>query len=278
MTYKDWKDACDCKVPGSWNLHKLLPAGMDFFIMYSSIAGGIGGTASFNYSAACAYQDALVHYRNGHGEKATTFNLGAMLDDGVLRDNDAIRNALIGAGYLIGITHQEMCALLEYHCNPCLPIPSTPLQSQVIVGLDVPLGVKRRGGDAPIFMNRPLFSGTWNITDADTSIEETVTTDVVKDLVGVGSTEEAADIIAQAIMQRLSKSLGVPLENLDPSKEMHTYGVDSLVAVELRNWFKWKLEAELAVFEILGKATFESIGAVVAGRSQVVAAMAGDVK
>lgn len=245
--------------------------------MYSSISGGVGGTASFNYSAACAYQDAFTHYRNAQGEKATTFNLGVMVDDGALRDKEAIREALMGQGYLIGIHHQEMCALLEYHCNPSLPIPSTPLESQVIVGIETPLRVERRGGEFPIFMNRPLFSGTWNITNADTSIEETATSDVVKELAGAGSTDEAAEIITQALMQRLSKLLGVPLENLDPSKEMYVYGVDSLVAVELRNWFKWKLEAELAVFEILGKASFEVVGALVASRSQVVAIIVGDV-
>ncbi|KAE8372689.1 hypothetical protein BDV26DRAFT_273649 [Aspergillus bertholletiae] len=276
MTYQDWTDTFSCKVPGTWNLHQLLPNGMDFFIMYSSIAGGVGGTASVNYSAVCAYQDALVHYRNAHGEKATTLNLGVMVDDGVLRDNDAVRTALIGTGYLLGITQREMFALLEYHCDPSLPIPDTPLKSQVLVGIDVPSQIEARGAEIPAIMTRPLFRGTWNITDADASVQVETVADVVNDLAGVQSTAEAAEIIAQSLMQRLSKALGVPLENLDASKTMHAYGVDSLVAVELRNWFKWKLEAEVAVFEILGNATFEDIGKLVASKSQVVARMVGE--
>ncbi|KAJ6150676.1 hypothetical protein N7470_007270 [Penicillium chermesinum] len=277
MTYQDWADTFACKVPGTWNLHRLLPKNMDFFITFSSIAGGIGGTASVNYSAACAYQDALAHYRNAQGEKATTFNLGVMLDDGVLRDNDAVRTALIGTGYLLGITQREMFALLEYHCDPSLPIPSTPLRSQVLVGIDVPSRIEARGAEIPIIMTRPLFRGTWNITDADGSVKEEAKADVVKDLAGVRSRAEAAEIIAQALMQRLSKALGVPIGNLDPSKAMHAYGVDSLVAVELRNWFKWRLDAEVAVFEILGNATFEDIGTLVAGKSQLVATMVGEI-
>ena len=276
MTYQDWTDTFGCKVPGTWNLHQLLPSGMDFFIMYSSIAGGVGGTASFNYSAVCAYQDALVHYRNAHGEKATTFNLGVMVDDGVLRDNDAVRTALIGTGYLLGITQREMFALLEHHCDPALPIPATPLKSQVLVGIEVPARIQARAAEIPIIMQRPLFRGTWNITEAKSSAQEDAVADVVKELAGVKSTEEAAEIIAQSLMQRLSKALGVPLENLDASKAMHAYGVDSLVAVELRNWFKWKLEAEVAVFEILGNATFEDIGTLVAGKSQLVATIVGE--
>ena len=52
---------------------------------------------------------------------------------------------------------------------------------------------------------------------------------------------------------------------------MHAYGVDSLVAVELRNWFSQVLEADVAVFEILGEGrSFEDLGTLVAGKSRVV--------
>ncbi|KAH8433187.1 beta-ketoacyl reductase [Aspergillus melleus] len=126
MTYQEWREAVDCKVAGTWNLHRLLPKGLDFFIMYSSISGGLGGTAAANYSAACAFQDAFAYYRNTLGERATTLNLGVMLDDGVLRDNDTVRGVLMGTGYLIGITRKNMFALLEHHCDPSLEVPATP--------------------------------------------------------------------------------------------------------------------------------------------------------
>ncbi|KAA8651304.1 Type I Polyketide synthases (Type I PKS) [Aspergillus tanneri] len=278
MTYQDWTDTVDCKVSGTWNLHRLLPTGMDFFIMFSSVAGGVGGTASVNYSSACAYQDALTHYRNSIGERATTLNLGVMVDDGTLRDNDAVKTALLGTGYLLGIRQKDMFALLEHHCNPDLGIPVTPLKSQVIVGIDIPSKIKASGAEVPNFMTRPMFRGTWNIHDSDSTVQEDAVADVVKELVGIRTLDGAADIIATCLMHRLSKALGVPLENLDSSKAIHLYGVDSLVAVELRNWFKWKLEAEVAVFEVLGNSTFEDIGALVAGKSRIVAKLLDGVK
>ncbi|KAL6233132.1 hypothetical protein BDW75DRAFT_252201 [Aspergillus navahoensis] len=276
MTYTDWKEAVSCKVAGTWNLHLLLPSGLSFFIMYSSIVGGIGGTAAVNYAAACAYQDALVHYRNSLGERATTLNLGVMLDDGVLRDNDAVRNALTASGYPIGISQKEMFALLEYHCDPSLEIPRTPLRSQVLVGLNTPLGLAAEGREIPVLLNRPLFRGTWNIVDTTTSPATNAAedaggnADVLRRLAAITSMQEAADIIAESLMQRLSKSIGVPLKNLDAAKPMNQYGVDSLVAVELRNWFKWKLDADVAVFEMMGKMSFEEMGRVAAAKSLVV--------
>lgn len=273
MTYADWIGANDSKVSGTWNLHTLLPKGLDHFIVYSSISGAIGGTASVNYSAACAYQDALVHYRNKIGEKATTLNLGVMIDDGVLRDNTAVRTALLGTGYLVGIKQKEMFALLEHHCDASLSIPETPLQSQIIVGIDTPSSIKARGADVPAMMTRPVFKGTWNINGQGKTDSKGVTTDVASRLNGAISGAEAASIIANALMERLSNALAVPMENLDSSRPMHIYGVDSLIAVELRNWFNQKLDAEIAVFEILGEVTFQEIGALVAGKSKLVEAI-----
>lgn len=99
---------------------------------------------------------------------------------------------------------------------------------------------------------------------------------VAKLLSGATSLMEAASVISDALMHKLSKALAVPLENLDPGQAMHTYGVDSLVAVELRNWFAHALDADVAVFEILGGATFDDIGARVAGKSRLVAAVLGE--
>ncbi|KAL4810922.1 hypothetical protein BDV18DRAFT_165373 [Aspergillus unguis] len=271
MAYADWKAAVDCKVSGTWNLHSLLPSDMSFFIMYSSIFGAIGGTAGANYSAACAYQDALAHYRNGIGQPATTLNLGVMLDDGVLRDNEAVRNALMGSGYPIGISQREMFALLEYHCDPSRGIPQTPLKSQVLVGLNTPRALSAQGHEVPVLLSRPLFRATWNIVDTSaTQAGSEGTEDVLRNLGEVKSMQDAADVIAECLMQRLSKSLGVPLKNLDVGKPMNQYGVDSLVAVELRNWFKWKLDADIAVFGLLGKMSFEDVGRVAAEKSVVV--------
>jgi acyl carrier protein len=199
-----------------------------------------------------------------------------MLDDGVLRDNGAVRNALTASGYPIGISQKEMFALLEYHCNPSLEIPRTPLRSQVLVGLNTPLGLAAEGREIPVLLSRPLFRGTWNIVDAVKSHAANAAEDaggnedILRRLVTVTSMQEAADVIAESLMQRLSKAIGVPLKNLDATKQMNQYGVDSLVAVELRNWFKWKLDADIAVFEMLGKVTFEEMGRVAAVKSSVV--------
>jgi aryl carrier-like protein len=46
------------------------------------------------------------------------------------------------------------------------------------------------------------------------------------------------------------------------------YGLDSLVAVELRNWFAKNVQADVAIFDILGGSTIKALGATVASKSQ----------
>ena len=279
MPYESWTAALEPKVHGSENLHSLLPRGMDFFILLSSIAGAIGATGQANYAAACAYQDALAHYRIGIGEKATTLNLGVMLDDGVLRENEKMRNMMISTGYLMGITQHELYSLLEYHCDPSIEVSSV-VKTQVMVGVDVPAALKPRNIDPPSFMQRPPFRLFYNM-DSGSAVEKSsdqsnITVNAVKLISAAGSIAEAGSIISDSLMQKLSRALDVPLEHFDSSKAMHTYGVDSLVAVELRNWFAEAFDADVAIFEIMGHASFGDVGLLAARKSKLVDAVLGE--
>ena len=275
MSYERWTSALEPKVQGTRNLDTLLPRGMDFFIMFSSIAGAIGSTTQANYSAGCSFQDALAHHRVGRGEKATTLNLGMMLEEGALVENARMLAILQSTGFLVGITQRELFALLERHCDPSAGI-STPLETQIVLGFEIPANLKAKGIYPPTFMCRPYFRHCYAISSEsvadrkeDAVSDEANLTSLISK---VTSYEEAAGTISEALKKKLSKVLGVPLEDMDSSKPMHVYGVDSLVAVELRNWFSKTVQADVAIFEILGNTTFEDIGRMVSGKSRVVLA------
>ena len=80
------------------------------------------------------------------------------------------------------------------------------------------------------------------------------------------SLANAAAIVTETLMAKLAKSILIEKKNVDVDKPMHQYGVDSLVAVELRKWFARNVSAEVAVFEILGEATFAAGGKLDAGK------------
>ena len=79
---------------------------------------------------------------------------------------------------------------------------------------------------------------------------------------------EAAEVVAQGLAQKLGTALGMPAGDVDTGKPLHAYGVDSLLAVELRNWFGKEIGAEVAIFDIMGGQSIAEVTAVVAGRSR----------
>lgn len=70
--------------------------------------------------------------------------------------------------------------------------------------------------------------------------------------------EGAEAIVGAAVLNKISSILMRPIEDLDPAAPITVYGLDSLVAIEIRNWITRELEANLQILEIL---TSESIPA-----------------
>lgn len=266
MTYSDWKSALDPKVSGSWNLHTLLPDGMDFFILLSSISGLIGSIGQSNYAAGNTYQDALAAFRISQGQKAVSLNLGVMKDEGYLVDHAELAQQLIKVKKMAAIPQDYLFSILEHYCNPDLRIED--MKSQVLMGLALPADLRSRGEDLASWMDWPLFSHTHQIMSSNTEPSDTRTPSTnhidLSSLTGAKSVTEASTIITSAIQDKLARVLSRPREDIDTAKPMHTHGVDSLVAVELRNWFMKALRTDVPIFEILGGSAIEALGGSVA--------------
>ena len=170
-------------------------------------------------------------------------------------------------GTLIPLFPQDLAGLLEYYCNPSLEVLS-PLKCEVIVGIESPANVVVRGHELPAWMSLPMFRHLFQIdsTDSGTVTSETIV-DIAASFTPLASLREAGAFVADLMLDKLATSMAISKEDMHVDKPMRLFGMDSLVAVELRNWFAKKLKADITVFDLMGEATFAEIGLLAAKRS-----------
>ncbi|KAF8850740.1 hypothetical protein BDZ45DRAFT_184816 [Acephala macrosclerotiorum] len=267
MIWENFQAAILPKVNGSWNLHEALPKDMDFFIMLSSICGIIGNRGQGNYAAGNVYQDTLAHYRQRKGLPATALDLGTMLSVGFIAENQD--RVGVNAFAIDAIREDEFHALLEYHIDP-RNLTQTPLRCQVAVGLATRSVFQRKGIPEPSFMRDPLFTqlrATSERADSDGDEDSFV---AMRDAIRSAKTlEDATALIVEALIKRISGIVTLPIEDIDSGKPIHFYGVDSLVAVEFRNWLSKNLQADIEVLDIMSNDSIAELSKKIAKASKM---------
>jgi acyl carrier protein len=265
MTHDNYHAALKPKVQGTWNLHQKLPMELEFFILLSSTSGVIGNRGQSNYASGSTFQDAFARYRTSLGLKCISLDLGLMLGVGYAAERENITDSLRSAGYE-GIHEIEFQAMLDYFCDPHLPIPST---TQLITGVSTPASLSSKGMEELYWMSKPIFK---LFKQMDRTFLPTG--DGGKEIINYGmklkevlSREEASQVIAEALVRKLSAALNMPTADIEVEKPTYAYGVDSLVAVEIRYWFQKEFKAQIAVFEIIRSESIEKLCDFVASKT-----------
>ncbi|RYO81820.1 hypothetical protein DL764_009708 [Monosporascus ibericus] len=271
MTYEDWLTSTRSKVTGSWNLHETLPVDLDFFILLSSVNGIFGGRAQANYAAGNTFKDALAHYRIAHGQKAVSIDLGLMVAEGVVAENEFLLASMRRIGHLMDITQDELIALLDFYCDPSLPLLADD-DAQILVGIEMPSAVLAKGIDLHHSIRRPMFRHLFQMGSEKATMESCNTEVGIVDhalvLKRAASQDEAAALVTKWFCNKIGQVLGLADADIDVTKPVHTYGIDSLVAIDLKNWFGRAIGAEIEAFLLLGNLSLEQLSTEAAKKSR----------
>ena len=266
----DFSAAIKPKVQGSWNLHKHLPSNLDFFVLLSSVCSVTGTRGQSNYAAGNSYQDALARHRVSQGEKCISLDLGAILAIGVAAEKD-LTESLERDGF-VGLSKGELFALLDHCCNPSTPLRK-PWASQILTGL----GALEQGRQV-YWTQKPIFSILRNRKRIAQSGGTEASDDSATLLQSATSQAAAEDVTLQALKSKLAQSLSIPIEDIDENKPIFAFGIDSLVALEVRYWFQKTLKAQVSVFDIMQAKSLLGLAAVAAGQSELWGRKSGDMR
>ncbi|KAF2800540.1 ketoacyl-synt-domain-containing protein [Melanomma pulvis-pyrius CBS 109.77] len=258
MTYKEWTTAVNPRIQGTLNLHTLLPKDMDFFILLSSINGILGARFQANYAASNTFLDAFAHTH--YDERVVSIDMGWY--SGTLTSNDFLKGRFDGLGCVYEVSDEQLLGLLDYYCDPTRKINVE--SSQTMIGVAPPSYARMRGREYPELLKRPIWR-VMNALDTTSSISEGTKPSQRKSLplstllASTQSISEAIDLICNTVTQKLAAHLGIQEEIIDKEKPVHAAGADSLMAVELRTWFKKEVGVNVSVFEIMGNTSLEGI-------------------
>ncbi|RYP89969.1 hypothetical protein DL770_003927 [Monosporascus sp. CRB-9-2] len=268
MTHTQWEQTIMSKVNTSWNLHALLPKDLDFFVLLSSISGVIGNPGQANYAAGCTFQDALARFRARNHLNATSVDLGVVRAVGVVAESGALHKKFAGLRSFPRIEEDEIFAVLDVCCDPQQPLSSTT-KSHIIMGVATPVDLLARGLEPSELLQRPLFAYFGQVRSESRGQGSASNANAAALFQQAETDEEKANVVVECLAKKLARALLIQPQDVDSDQPLHAFEVDTLVAVELKNWIAKEFAAEVAIFELMGGRSVAAIGEFVTKTSKL---------
>lgn len=85
----------------------------------------------------------------------------------------------------------------------------------------------------------------------------------------VVSIDSASDLLCLGLMEKISNLAMTPLDEQNGSRPLTAYGLDSICAIEMRNWVKRDLGAMLGLQDLLYSASIKNLSRKIATTSEL---------
>ena len=217
------------------------------------------------------YQDALAMYRRSLGLPATTMDVGLVLGVGFVAENADILDNLKSYGF-IGVREQELLAMLQC-CITGTSLHGQPIPAQLITGLGTGGMSQHSGAEMPFWFRDAKFAHMRTI-DTQRSVQDLSGDEGMQlhlQLAQAESVATATELATEAMKKKLAKAMMMVAEDIDGAHPVSSYGVDSLVAVEVRTWVSKEIKADISVFDVLSNVPLATLARTLVGRSKYVA-------
>lgn len=235
-------EAYEPKVKGAWNLHEAtLAEPLEFFVMFSSIASLLPPAGQGNYAAGNAFMDGLAHYRLSQGLPAMSINWGPWLSGMVTRQNLAAHFQENGIDCILDGEGERLLEHLLGQPIAQVAVLSTEWKSV-----------------------RTLYPDTalLNLLDQKARSEGQQIEETINWSEKLSALEPA--VRASAVLVKLTAIIAELLhydqEFLDTTRSLPELGLDSMMAIKLRNRITGEFGCAPMVGDLLSGNTVEMLG------------------
>jgi acyl transferase domain-containing protein/acyl carrier protein len=231
------------KVEGAWNLHELtseIP--LDFFVCFSSMVSLFGAPAQGNYVAANAFMDALAHARRALSLPALSINWCPWAEVGMAAGLEARAQRRLANRGVQTIAPADALRVLDR-------LLGTDAAQVAVLSIDWPvfLSAFSAAGTPPYFER--LLAETPRV----------VKTALLQPL-HQASAEERPRLLAAHLRAEVARVLELgDSETIAMEHRLFDLGLDSLMAVELRNGVQAELELNLSATLLFDYPTLETL-------------------
>ncbi|MEM9568399.1 MAG: SDR family NAD(P)-dependent oxidoreductase [Cyanobacteria bacterium P01_E01_bin.34] len=234
MNIDDLERVLNPKVNGGWLLHQLtLHLSLDFFVLFSSISSVWGGKGQGHYAAANYFLDVLARYRNDLGLPALSINWGPWADGGMAEPEFADWMSRLGIQPLSATAATAAFGQM------------LSLRSSQMTVVDV---------DWSRF--KPLFElagpcslfeqiDTKTLPVQETAFEKNSKSSQLLQTLQVVPQSQRLETLTNLLQQKLATILGLSGKLPELDRGFFDMGMDSLMAVELKNWLEMEFDSSL---------------------------------
>ncbi|KAK4187038.1 polyketide synthase [Podospora australis] len=264
MTWEEYTQVIEGKVQGGWNFHHALEnSPLDFFVAISSAAGAVGNRGQAAYSAANCFLNALVQHRLAQGLPASSLDLTAVSDSGYLAEDlekaaEVARN--LGSD---SICEAEVLALLNAAIDGTM---ASTCNNHTITGMRITAHMRPFWTEDAKF--KAMRIAAEEVAAKDASANVVVSFNAA--LKASKSRVEAEDVVCRGLVDKIASVLMMETEDLDITRSLSHYPLDSLVAIEIRNYITREFEANMQVLELLSSGSIQTLAKGVCNKSKIV--------
>ncbi|RBQ89179.1 hypothetical protein VDGD_20589 [Verticillium dahliae] len=266
MTWSDYTTVVNSKVQGGWNVHEALmrqDAKLDFFIAISSASGAVGNRGQAAYAAANTYLNALVQHRLAQGLPATSLDLTAVSDAGYLADSGAERAAEVAKNLgSDSICEAEVLALI----GAAISGKTSVCNEHVVTGMRITSTVQPFW--TPDAKFKTMRIAAEEQTAAEAGAAGCAAVSLNASLRAARSEADAEAVVCAGLVDKIAAVLMMEPEELDVTRSLSHYPLESLVAIEIRNFITRELEANMQVLELLSSGSIQTLTRTVCKKSK----------
>jgi acyl transferase domain-containing protein/acyl-CoA synthetase (AMP-forming)/AMP-acid ligase II/acyl carrier protein len=221
------------KLLGGWHLHALTAGRkLDFFALFSSAAALLGSPGQSNYAAANAALDGLAAFRRARGLPAVSINWGPWAGAGMaVRDGKADRRAHTGLGAIDPGRGLDLLGRLF----------ASPVPQVGVIPADWAAFRRMAGGRLPPHLAQ-LAGGEDEAAAPETPAARVPSALNRAALDGIPP-DDWQPILEGQLREQAARVLRLAAAALDVEQPLNNLGIDSLMAIELKN----RIEADLGV-------------------------------